>query len=100
MSVVSFVRKSLKVTGNTWHNGRGVYECKVNGITFAELRARVDVCLVKWLAMGIVESVERDQSNSDIRITFTKEHSGEGWYRTASFKEANFEYARQYAVVF
>lgn len=71
-SLVTFIRKQLKVKGTSQHNGRGVYEMYADDLTqpmLDELHVKVEELLGYWDSRGLVKDVVREEGR--IRIVFS-----------------------------
>lgn len=83
MSVVTLVRKGLKVRGRSEHNGRGVYEMScTDTITYAELEERLEKCLVNWERRGLVEQVQRFERDGKKCVEVLFVEKLDKYYRT------------------
>ena len=76
-SATTFLRQQLKAKGKTEHTGRGTYIMgSAESLSFDEITKRVEAKADKWIANGLVDSVERG-SNADgtrvLTINFNEE---------------------------
>lgn len=56
-SLVTFIRKQLKVKGKSQHTGRGSYECTAD-VTWDELMKRLSEKFPEWQQDGLIEKTE------------------------------------------
>lgn len=69
MSIVTMMRKGLRVKGSSEHSGRGSYWMnRSEEITYDELYERIQVCLERWEREGIVRGVE-EVTRKEGRVT-------------------------------
>jgi hypothetical protein len=66
-SVVSFVRKELKVKGKSEHNGRGCFEMEYD-VSFDELKRRMLGRIEVWKEKGLVEDDVVDGDNVCVKF--------------------------------
>lgn len=100
ISVVSFVRKALKVKGSSSHNGRGAYDCRVNdSVTYEQMKEKMLTLCAEWKADKLITDFKlRGRDNfQELVILFSYEHFKEH-YREVLLQKGNYLRYNEYQV--
>lgn len=95
-TIVSFVRRQLKLKGKSQHSGRGFYECSVDtDMPYHELLNKFTALVKKWEKEGLVE--RKELINGKLTVVLRGEHFDQ-YYRTLVVSEYNYTNYREYNV--